>query len=139
MGLETWRERVWGAYVVMPELWENVKKRPQKLGHLIRHLVQIVQVCIRVHVAEPRAYRLVHEEYVGELVPRAVVVFQFPARAHAIWPNFHEGTIHGAAAGAAIEPDNGAGAVGEMTVVKEPEEEVAVCFGVDLNVSRSSG
>ena len=89
-----------------------------------------MQETVGVDVAEPRPHRLIDEEEVCKLMPRSVVVAQRVVIAQPVRPHLHQGSVHGAAAGAAIEPDHGTLAVRNVTILKMPEEEMAVVLGV---------
>lgn len=102
----------------MTEVGKDVEEVLQEFDHLVGHLVKIMKVCVGVHIAESRAHWLVHEEQVREFIPRAVRVFQVAPRPHSIGPNFHEGSIHGAAAWATVQPYYCSGSVCKVTVVE---------------------
>jgi hypothetical protein len=52
-----------------------------------------------------------------------------------IWPDFHQGSVHGAASGPAVQPENGALSVCDVAVLEMPKEEVTVCFGIYFDMT----
>lgn len=114
-----------------PLLEENYK--------LICHFVELGDIAVGVDVTEAGANRVVDEEEVGELVPRAVVVLEMVPILQPVRSNLHHGTVLGAAAGATIQPDDGSLTVGDVLVLKMPKEEVAIVFWSDLDVPVRSG
>jgi hypothetical protein len=106
----------------------------QKHNELTRHLIQLVQKAIGIDVAESRADRIIHKEQIRKFVPRAIVHREFSSFPHPIRPNLHERTILRTAARSAIEPDDEARSVRQMSVLVEPEEEVSAVFGRDFDM-----
>lgn len=99
-----------------------------------RHLIQLVEVAVGIHIAEAGTRRLVDEEQVGEFIPRAGVVFQGMVVLESIWSDFHQRTIHRATSRSAIQPDHGPLSVGDVAVLKMPKEQVGISFGLNLDV-----
>lgn len=102
---------------------------------MLGHGVELVQVAVGVNVAEAGAGGVVDKEQVGKLVPGAIVDLELVALADAVGPNLHEGAVLGAAAGPAVDPDDGALLVGNVGILEVPEEEVGVVLFVDLDVA----
>jgi hypothetical protein len=100
-----------------------------------RHFIQLVQVAIGVGITEPSADRLINKQQVGELIPRTLVVFQCLFVFESVGANLHQRTIHRAASGPTIQPNDGSLPIRNMLVLEVPEEEVAVARGVYFDVS----
>lgn len=96
--------RVLCAYIIIFILREQGEELFEEDDHVVGHLVEFAEVAVRVDVAEASAYRLVYEEQVGKLVPRAVVVLQVATLADSVGADLHQGAVHGGAAGAAVQP-----------------------------------
>lgn len=122
------------AYIVTFILRKQLKERGQEGDELGGHLVQLVEVGVGVDIAETRPDRLVDKQQVGELVPGTVVVRQGMVVLQAIRADLHQRAIHRAAPRASIQPDDGALAIGDMTVLEMPEEKVPVVLRIYLNV-----
>jgi hypothetical protein len=129
------REGRAGTNIISFVLREDFKELLQKHHEGIRHLIELVEIAIRVGVAESCADRLVHEEQVRKLVPRAVVVAQCLVILEPVGAHLHQGAVHRAAAGPAVEPYHQPLPVGDVPVVEEPEEEMAIMLVVDLDVT----
>lgn len=123
------------TYVVMLVLGEHGEPLPEELDKLLGHLVELVQVCIGVDITETGSNGVVDEEQVRELVPGAVIVGEGVLILDSVGANLHQGTVFGTAAGAAVQPDDGALPVCDVLVLEVPEEEVSVVFGGDFNVA----
>jgi hypothetical protein len=93
-----------------------------------------VEVRVRVDIAETRANGVVHEEEIRELVPGTIVVDEVLS-IDAVGADLHESAILRTAARAAVEPDDCPLAVGDVLVLKVPEEEISIVFCVDFDVS----
>lgn len=101
-----------------------------------RHFIQLVKIAVRIGVAEAGTDGLINKEQVGELIPRALIIFQRVIVLESVWTNLHQSTVHGTASWSTIQPDNRALSVRDMPVLVMPEEEVAVGLRVDFNVSK---
>ena len=122
------------TYIVAFILGKQLKESGEESDELGGHLVQLVEITVGVDIAEARPDRLIDEEQVGELVPRPVVVRQGMVVLQAIRADFHQRAVHRATARASIQPDDGALAIGDMTVLEMPEEKVPVVLRIYLNV-----
>ena len=122
------------AYIVTFILRKQLKERGQEGDELGGHLVQLVEVGVGVDIAETRPDRLVDKQQVGELVPGTVIVRQGLVVLQAIRADLHQRAIHRAAPRASIQPDDGALAIGDMTVLEMPEEKVSVVLRIYLDV-----
>jgi hypothetical protein len=122
------------TYVVVRKLREELEPFLEEVDELRGHLIQLGHVTIRVDVAEAGPDWVVDEQQIGKLVPAALVQLQLVALSHSIWTDLHQGAVLGAAAGAAIEPYHESLAIRKVTVLEEPEEEVAVVFRSNFNV-----
>ena len=116
-------------------LWEDGKPLLQEGGHLDRHLIQIMNIRVRVHITEAGSDRVVDEQQVRKLVPATIVHCQFSIFRHSVRSNLHHRAIHATATRPSIQPDNGPLAVGNVSILVEPEEHVAVMFRRDLYMS----
>ena len=116
-------------------LWEDGEPLLQEGGHLDRHLVQIMNVRVRVHITEAGSDRVIDEKQVRKLIPATIVHGQCPIFLHSIRSNLHHRAVHATATRASIQPDNGSLAVRDVSVLVEPEEHVAVVFRCDLYMS----
>lgn len=116
-------------------LWEDGEPLLQEGGHLNRHLVQIMNIRVRVHITEAGPDRVVNEQQVRKLVPAAIVHCQSSIFIHSVRSNFHHRAVHATATRSSIQPDNGSLAVRDVSVLVEPEEHVAVVLRRDLYVS----
>jgi len=114
---------------------ENLKEFLEELDELFCHCVQLVNVAVRVDVAEARAHGVVDEEQIGKLVPRAIVQSQRILVLDSVRANLHQGAIFGAAAGASVDPDHGPLSVRDVLVLEVPEEKVSVVLGRHFDVS----
>ena len=123
------------TYIILLVLGENSKILFQKRHKLIRHLSQFRHVAIRADEAVSRPDRVVDEEEVRKLAPRALVVGERQVVVDAVRADLHQGAVLGTAAGPAVEPDDGSLFVGDVLVLEVPEEEVAVGLGCDFDVS----
>ena len=124
-----------GTYIVMFVFWEQREPLLQEDNKLLGHLVELADVAVCVDVAETGADGVVNKHDVGKLVPRSFVVHQRLVVLEPVGANFHEGAILRAAPRAAIEPNDGSLLVGDVLVLKVPEEEVSVVFGGDFDVA----
>ena len=123
------------TYIVVAIFGEYVKPLLQKGDHLLRHLVQIMDQRIPIHIAEARPHRIVHKQHVGELIPPPLLHPQRPILIDSIRPNLHQRPVHRAAPGPAVEPDHRPLLVRDVPVLEEPEEEIPVVLGRDLDVA----
>lgn len=87
-----------------------------------RHLVQLMDIAIRIHIAEARTNRLIDEQQVGEFVPRALIVFQCMVILEPIRTNLHQCTIHRTTSRTTVQPNDGPLSVCDMTVPVMPKE-----------------
>lgn len=94
-----------------------------------------MDIAIRVHIAEPRTNRLIDEQQVGELVPRALIVFQCMIILQPIGSHLHQRAIHRATTRTAVQPNNGPLSIRDMTVLIMPKEQITIVLGVHLDVS----
>lgn len=106
---------------------------------LVGHFIQLRDVLVGVDVTETSANRIIDEQKIGKLVPRSIVVFEIVLIFQAIGSDLHQGTILRTAAGAAIQPDDRPLSIGNMLILKVPEEEVSIRFWGDLNMSTERG
>lgn len=93
-----------------------------------------MKIAVGVRIAESRTDRLVDEEQIGKLVPRAIVHLQRLIVLEAVWPNFHQRAVHRTAPGSTIQPEHGPLFIRNVTVLIMPEEQVTVRVRVDLDV-----
>lgn len=100
-----------------------------------RHLIQLVDVAVRIHVAETGPHGLVDEKQVGELIPRARVVLQCVVIFESVGANLHQRTVHRAATGPTVQPNDSPLSVRDMSVLEMPEEKVAIALWIDLDVA----
>lgn len=100
-----------------------------------RHFVQLVEIAVGIHVAETRPDGLVDEKQIGELIPRAWVVLQGVIVLESVRANLHQRSIHRATARPSIQPNDGALSVRDMPILIMPKEEVAIAYGVHLDVT----
>ena len=114
------------THIILRILRKQLKPLLQKGNHLSRHLVQLMHITIPIHITKPRPHRIIHKQHIGELVPAALVQPQRPIGVHPIRPDLHHRAVHGTTSRSAVEPDDGALAVGNVAVFVEPEEEGAV-------------
>lgn len=127
---------VFQTYIIMAKMRKHLKPLLQKHHHLIRHLTQLMQIAIPIHITKPRPYGIIHKHDIRKLVPAPVIVLQLLAilpRLHAVGPDLHHGAVFGTAAWPAVKPDYGALPVRDVTVLEVPEEEVGVCGVVDFD------
>jgi len=105
------------TYVIIFIFRKDCEPFFQEEDELVFHFIKLVNVAVRVHVAKTGADRIIHEEQVGKLIPRTVVVLKFPAWSHPIRAYFHERTIHGAASWTTVHPYHGPLLVRNVTVL----------------------
>jgi hypothetical protein len=122
------------TYIIVLVLWEERKPLLKENHHVLRHLIELGEIAVRVHVAEAGAHGLVNEQHVRKLVPRAIVVFQLTAMAHSVRSHFHHRAVHRRAAGPAVEPQYCPLSVGNVAVLVMPEEKIAVVLRFDFYV-----
>lgn len=117
--------------------WEDCQPLVHEGDELIRHGVELVNVAVRVDVAEARPNGIVDEENICKLVPRPRVLFQLSTLENSVRSNLHQGAIHRAATGSTIQPDDSSLPIADMSILIMPEEDVAVVFRSDFNVPGS--
>jgi hypothetical protein len=112
----------------MAEMRKQCKPLLQERDELICHLLKLVDVAVPIHVAETCADRVVHEENIGELIPRAINKLKIPSLSDSVGANLHQGTVFRTATWPSIQPYYRPRSVGEVFILKVPEEEVSVVF-----------
>jgi hypothetical protein len=122
------------TYIIVLILWKQGIPLLQKYDELLSHVVQLVDIGIRIDVAVTGADGIVDEQDVGELIPGALVVHQRLVVLQSVGANLHQGAVLGAASRPAIQPDDCPLLVRNVFVLEVPEEEVTVVFGGDLDV-----
>lgn len=127
------------THVVMFVFGKQGKEALKENNELASHLIKLMDVFVGVGKAVAGSDRVIHEQEVGEFVPGAIVVGQGILVLETVGADLHEHAVFGTAAGASIEPDDGALAVRDVLVLDVPEEEVGVGFGVDFYVPKCVG
>jgi hypothetical protein len=122
------------THIVVFILWKQSIPLLQECDELISHVVQFVEIRVRIDVAKAGADGVVDEQDVGELVPGALIVDQRLVVLQPVGANLHQGAVLGAATWSAIQPDDCPLLVRNVFVLEVPKEEVAVVFGGDLDV-----
>ena len=107
----------------------------QERDYLSCHPVQAMDQRVSIHIAETSTHRVVDEQYVRELIPATFAVPQSSIFIDPVRPNLHQRTIHTAATRPAVEPNDGALSVRNVSVLEEPEEEVAMVLRGDFDVA----
>jgi hypothetical protein len=105
------------------------------LDKLIGHLVKFFHVGIRVDQAKSSAHRVIDKQEVGKLAPGAIVVVEVLLVLEPIGANLHHGAIFGAASWSAVDPDDGSLLVGDVLVLKVPEEQISVALGGNFDMT----
>lgn len=120
------------AYIIPFIFWEQLEPLFEESNELGGHLIQLVEVTIRINVTESGSDWLIDEEHIGEFIPRSFVVLQRIIVLESIRSHLHQCAVHGAASRSTVQPDDSPLAVGDMTILKMPEKEIAVVFRVHL-------
>lgn len=89
---------------------------------MVGHLVKFFDVGIGVDQTISSAHGIIDEQEIGKLAPGTVVVAEVVLVLEPIGANLHHGAIFGAASWSAVDPDDGSLLVGDVLVLKVPEE-----------------
>jgi hypothetical protein len=123
------------THIIVGVFGEESKELFQKLDHLIRGFLDLMNITVRINIAEASSHGLIDKEQIRKFRPRAVVVRQIAFWRDPVGTNLHHCAIHRTASRTSIEPQDCALLVCNVAVLVVPEEEVAVVFGRDLDMS----
>ncbi len=112
-----------------------MKELFQKDHKFVGHLVELVQVAVRIDVAKPGPHGLIDEQQIGKLIPGSVVVAKRMVIFESIWTDLHQRPVHGTASRSTVQPDDRALTVGDVSILIVPEEEMTVMFGIHLDMT----
>lgn len=124
-----------GTNVIAFIFGEQLKELLHEDDELSSHLIQLMEIAIGIHVTKASTDGIIDEQEIRELIPPARVVFQRVVILKTVGSNFHQRAVHRAASWATIQPDYGPLSVRDMAVLEVPEEQIAVRFGVDFDVT----
>ena len=63
-----------GTHIIILVLWKHLEELFKEKDHLIGHVVELMNVAVRINIAEACPYRIIDKKNVGKFIPGSVVV-----------------------------------------------------------------
>lgn len=82
-----------GTHIIMAVVRKHGEPLLQERHKLRCHILELMHVAVRIHVAETCPNRIVHKQEICKLVPRSVDLLQLPARPDSVRSYLHHSAV----------------------------------------------